>query len=184
MTTSLVFWCESTEPSRPSRQDLPDGVHWMRLPEIPLPVFEGPEFEDLLMPSVRGARRYRVDLVRYTCTCPEFPDRLKFSPNNRHRACPHIKDAIERYHPGFFRSAFIREVSDLAEQRGGSERMVFDDAEFIIARTAERGWYDVWLIGKYRWDQFGYLPRERRWSRNLLPPHADALARAIEARSH
>jgi hypothetical protein len=144
-----------------------------------LPHFEGAQFQQLVIPSIVGSRHYRVDLVNYTCTCPEFPDRLRYPPTNRHRACPHIEIAVERYHPGFFDSALRNEITSMAARSGAAMTWFPANSQVAIAHSPGNEWCDVYLIANYRYQRFGYSLQQQRWSYGHPPPQGEEIAAFI-----
>lgn len=149
--------------------------------EAALPRFEGAEFQQLRVPSIQGKRHYRVDLVNYTCTCPEFPGRLDYPVSSRHRACPHIKVAVEQHCPGFFDSALRRELASMANHAGAAITWFDGDQNIAIAHATGSAWCDVFMIANYRYERFGYSIDERRWSYHQAPPQAEDIAAFIHA---
>ena len=129
--------------------------------------------------SSDGETEYNVDLMRYTCTCPDWAGRrAKLAPGSIGRACKHIvrslhaQDEFENFPPiirAIIEDAFFRDGGTAP----GDDYLHMDlNGNSIFVSYTGGDWANVLAPDGNDYSRFGYNITEQRWSYGEAPKGA------------
>lgn len=149
----------------------------------------GPDSDrEVEVESKTSTGRYRVNLHRMTCTCPDFTDRrASRAHDDIGRACKHIREVILSLDTDAFGDELTRVL--FKSPFGPYDRIFF--APDPRGDTAALGFVDgkPWVNVFCRresgepYTRFGYQPEEDRWAYDDVPPFAGEWAASVRGLS-
>jgi hypothetical protein len=138
--------------------------------------------------EVRGSAQepYKVDLVEFTCTCPDFEHRRRRSVNTFGRLCKHLVTVLNR-NGAFENDKWKKAIAETGH--GGPVRAWIikrkDSPPALMTVSSGNEWVNVYApslrkgerianaTGKIR--RYGWSVQEKRWSYGESPPGAREL---------
>ncbi len=141
----------------------------------------GREFDkDIAVESRTGSQSYRVNLYRYTCSCPDFIERRSAHPvGDTGRSCKHLRDTvlgISAADPEVFGDELTRVI--FKSSYGPYDRIWFapgpDDDVIALGVNEGKSWVNIFARSgpDTPYTRYGYHLSDKRWAFDSLPANS------------
>ena len=128
------------------------------------------------VPSSSGADEYVVDLIKQTCSCPDWERRRKLPLGDLSRACKHMAIMLyensEQYTWHDCLVAYLEHVTfrNTGEKPSSKWQLVEDNGKcLLVGYIKNDDWANVFAEGDSGFERFGYNISQKRWSYGDAP---------------